>query len=271
MPTYCIGDVHGCYHELKELLRIINYKEQNDHLWFVGDVVGRGPKSLEALRSIKNLPNVQMVLGNHELHLLNICNGDTRFQTYNLEQILTAQDASQLIDWLRTKPLLHYSTRFNSVLTHAGIYPGWSLAEAMGYAKEAEAAIRADNYWDFLKNIYSNLPTKWSNDLTGWDRLRFITNAFTRMRFCNLYGDLEFKHTGNADTPPHDFYPWFKIPWHKSKNVKIIFGHWATLNGHTGEKNIEVLDTGCVRGGSLTALRLEDGVRFGCKCSCSCK
>jgi len=266
MATYCIGDVQGCFDELEQLLRIINYDYNKDHLWFVGDLVNRGKKSLEVLRFVSDLPNTKIVLGNHDLHLLNFYNKIVDFDISNLEQILTAPDGQKLVNWLHTQPLFYYDQKHNCALVHAGIYPGWDLQDALNYASEAEKVLRGENYIDFLKVMYGDVPEIWHNNLSGFERLRFIVNAFTRMRFCTLQGNLEFNNTGKIDTAPQGYMPWFKIPWRKTKDVKIIFGHWAALEGKTDEPNAIALDTGCVWGKSLTALRIDDGVRFSCSC-----
>lgn len=266
MPTYCIGDVQGCFDELEQLLRIINYDHNHDHLWFVGDLVNRGPKSLEVLRLVKELPNIKIVLGNHDLHLLNFYHKIIDFEVSHLAQVLTAPDGHQLVEWLRRQPLLYHSPQHNCVIVHAGIYPGWDLASALVYAKEAEKILQGEDYLAFLKHMYGDTPTKWQNNLRGQERFRFIINAFTRLRFCNLAGDLEFTHTGKIVTAPPGYLPWFKIPWRKNKNTKIIFGHWAALEGKIAEPNLIALDTGCVWGGSLTAIRIEDGAKFSCSC-----
>lgn len=254
--------MQGCADELQHLLNIINYNSDLDQLWFVGDLVNRGPKSLETLRLIKNLPNTRIVLGNHDLHLLCLYYKIVDFNTQYLELILSAPDAPELIAWLRRQKLVYYEPNFNALLVHAGIYPKWTLAEALKYAHEFENALSGPNYVEFLKHLYGNQPDIWQNDLQGWDRLRFITNACTRMRFCSQEGQLEFASADKADTAPNNFLPWFKIPWRKNKDVKILFGHWAALNGQTHEPNVFALDTGCVWGNSLTAMRLEDGKLF---------
>lgn len=254
--------MQGCADELQRLLSIINYNDDLDQLWFVGDLVNRGPKSLETLRLIKNLPNTKIVLGNHDLHLLCLYYNVVDFHAKYLEPILNAPDAPELIDWLRRQKLVYYDKNFNAVLVHAGIYPKWTLDEALGYAHEFEDVLGGPNYLEFLKHLYGNQPDIWQDDLRGWDRLRFITNACTRMRFCNLDGQLEFASADKADSAPNNFLPWFKIPWRKNKDIKILFGHWAALNGVTNESNVFALDTGCVWGNSLTAMRLEDGVLF---------
>jgi bis(5'-nucleosyl)-tetraphosphatase (symmetrical) len=262
MATYCIGDVQGCFAELEQLLHVINYDRKRDCLWFVGDLVNRGPNSLEVLRLVKQLPNTKIVLGNHDLHLLNFYNKIVDFEIDYLEPILAAPDGLELINWLRRQPLLYYDKEQNFVLVHAGIYPGWGLQEAIMYAREVETVLQGENYIEFLKQMYGNEPSSWSDNLSGFDRSRFITNAFTRMRFCDSQGKLEFAYAGEANTAPQGFLPWFKIPWRKTQDVKIIFGHWAALQGQTNEPNVFALDTGCVWGKSLTAMRLEDGVRF---------
>lgn len=246
------------------MLSIINYNGDLDQLWFVGDLVNRGPKSLETLRLIKNLPNTKIVLGNHDLHLLCLYYNVVDFHTKYLEPILNAPDAPELIEWLRRQKLVYCDPNFNAVLVHAGVYPKWTLEETLGYAHEFEDALSGPNYLEFLRHLYGNQPDIWQDDLRGWDRLRFITNAFTRMRFCSLDGQLEFASADKADSAPNNFLPWFKIPWRKNKDIKILFGHWAALNGVTNEPNVFALDTGCVWGNSLTAMRLEDGVLFSC-------
>lgn len=262
MATYCIGDVQGCFDELQHLLDIINYNKNLDQLWFAGDLVNRGPKSLETLRFIKNLPNTKIVLGNHDLHLLCLYYNMVNFHAEHLEPILSAPDAPELIAWLRRQKLIYYDKNFNAVLVHAGIYPKWTLAEALEYAYEFESALSGPNYLEFLQHLYGNQPDIWQNNLQNWDRLRFITNACTRMRFCSLAGQLEFASADKADTAPDNFLPWFRIPWRKNQEIKILFGHWAALNGITNEPNVFALDTGCVWGNSLTAMRLEDGALF---------
>lgn len=264
MATYCIGDVQGCFDELERLLRIINYNPGNDHLWFVGDLVNRGSKSLEVLRLVKQLPNVKVVLGNHDLHLLNFYNKIVDFDASHLEGILNAPDGRKLVEWLRMQPLLYYDQKYQCILVHAGIYPGWDLVHAITYAQEAEKILHGKDYIEFLKKMYGNKPNNWQSSLEGMDRFRFIINTFIRMRFCNLQGQLEFDSSGKIDTAPPGYLPWFKIPWRKTKNIKILFGHWSALEGKTDEPDAVALDTGCVWGGSLTALRIDDGVRFSC-------
>jgi len=262
MATYCIGDVQGCFDELCELLAIISFNPHQDTLWFVGDLVNRGPKSLEVLRFIKNLPHKIVVLGNHDLHLLNYYNKIVDFEASHLEAIVKAEDALLLINWLRKQPLMHYDAKLNYILVHAGVYPEWNLRQVETLAREAEQVLRSDNYTDFLEHMYGDAPNKWSENLQGNDRVRFIINSFTRMRLCDANGNLDFTYTGPLDGKPKELMPWFKVPCRKIQNEKIVFGHWAALNGVTDEANVFALDTGCVYGKALTAMRLEDQVRF---------
>lgn len=258
MSTYAIGDIQGCYAELQKLLELIAFNPKEDRLWFVGDLVNRGPNSLEALRFIKDNKAI-VVLGNHDWHLLAAFHRKDPLQlSHTLDAVFQAPDSHELIDWLRQQPLLYSDEKLGYVMVHAGIYPNWDLIEAKKYAKEVEEVLRSDDYVDILDEIYGNKPTVWDPNLKGVERLRFIVNSFTRMRFCNSVGELDFTETGNVDTAPSGFMPWFKVPLRKLKNYPIVFGHWASLAGEVDEPNVYALDTGCVWGGGLSALRLED-------------
>lgn len=261
MSTYAIGDIQGCFDELQTLLAHIHFHPEEDTLWLVGDLVNRGPKSLEVLRFIKNLPNAITVLGNHDLHLLAVYNGYSG-NTETLDEILNAPDAKTLIDWLRLQPILHHDPKLGYAMTHAGIYPHWDLETAKGYAKELEDVLRAESYTEILPHLYGNHPNMWSPDLTQMERLRFIMNAFMRMRFCDREGKLDFDYRGPAGSQPDEYIPWYEVSDRKTKNINIIFGHWAALNGKVSVPHLYALDTGCVWGNYLTALRLEDGARF---------
>lgn len=265
MATYAIGDVQGCFDELQALLKKIKFNPQIDQLWFVGDLVNRGPKSLEVLRFIKNLPHAHIVLGNHDLHLMALAYGDS-YSHHTLNDILTAPDRDELIQWLRQLPLLHHDTQLNYVMVHAGIYPLWDLSQAKTYAKEFENALRSEKLPQLLKNIYGDQPDQWHENLSGWDRLRFIANTFTRMRFCTLEGKLDLHSVGGIGSQPKDYLPWFKVPNRRTQNDNIIFGHWAALQNETDESRVFALDTGCVWGNCLTAMRLEDRKRFSVNC-----
>jgi bis(5'-nucleosyl)-tetraphosphatase (symmetrical) len=266
MATYCIGDIQGCFQELQTLLHTIKFNSNKDYLWFVGDLVNRGPESLEVLRFIKALPNKIVVLGNHDLHLLTIFHKTTQFETKWFQKILAAPDAHELIDWVRKQKLLYYNHKFDTILVHAGIIPDWDLDSALKYAAEVEAVLGAKNYIEFLKHMYGNEPHQWNEKLVSWDRLRFFVNCFTRLRFCTKDNKLDFTANGKIGSQPENYFPWFNIPERKTKNHKIVFGHWAALAGKVFEPNVYALDTGCVWGGELTALRLEDMQRFAVPC-----
>jgi len=261
MPTYAIGDVQGCYDELQNLLSTINFDPDKDTLWFAGDLVNRGPRSLDTLRFIKQLPHVKIVLGNHDLHLLALHHGYSH-DDHDLDDILDAPDRDSLIGWLSTQPLLYVSKEHNAALTHAGIYPLWSLEDAQRYAREVETLLQGDTQKALIDNMYGNTPAVWSEDLTGWDRARFIINVFTRMRFCSAEGELELSTKGKPSEAPLGYAPWYTLPHKLPQDTRVLFGHWAALEGEvdtkTGVENRIALDTGCVWGNALTALRIED-------------
>ncbi len=259
MSTYAIGDIQGCFDELQKLLQLIKFDAEKDRLWFVGDLVNRGPKSLQVLRFVKNLPDPIVVLGNHDLHLLTVFNRTNHLHgEHSLQDVLQAPDRHELIDWLRARPLLHHDEKLGYVLVHAGIYPNWTLPQAKIYASEIEKILRSKNYATYLRHMYGDEPSMWHKNLTGMERFRFIINCFTRMRFCNVHNRLDLYETGSPDAAPPGYMPWFKVPNRKTTQYKIIFGHWAALEGKANTANIYALDTGCVWGGALTALRLED-------------
>lgn len=265
MATYVIGDIQGCFDELMRLLQIIDFNEMQDQLWFVGDLVNRGPQSLATLRFIKNLnTRAIVVLGNHDLHLLATYFEVKSFYTDDtIQEVIHAADAEELIDWLRQQKLVHYDPHFDVVMVHAGIAPQWTLQEALNLSAEVEAKLRTDDQIRaFLENMYGNAPNCWDQSLQGWARLRVITNYFTRMRFCDLGGRLLLnKKTDLADCPP-GYFPWFGVPDRKLLKQKIVFGHWSALAGKTDSATVFALDTGVIWGGPLTALRLDDFKRF---------
>lgn len=267
MSHYSIGDVQGCFAELTALLKQIDFDPERDTLWFTGDLVNRGPESLEVLRFIKSLKRTVVVLGNHDLHLLALIAGKTKAKKLDtLDAILTAPDRGELFHWLRQQPLLHHDANLGYTLVHAGLPPQWNLAKAMQCAREVEIALRSDDFVGFFGNMYGDFPDCWDDNLVGWDRLRLITNYLTRIRFCTIDGVIDLKTKGEASLPPKNYMPWFKVPNRVNKDLKIIFGHWAALNGETHEHNAYSLDTGCVWGNCLTAMRLEDGERFSVPC-----
>lgn len=267
MAIYAIGDVQGCYQPLQCLLEKIQFNPIHDTLWFVGDLVNRGPDSLAVLRFIKSLGGAAItVLGNHDLHLLAIANGKQKLKKKDtLSDILCASDRDELLDWLRHQPLLHYDEKVDHVLVHAGIPPQWDLQCALHLAREVEQVLQSDhNYPRYLAAMYGNEPNLWSDQLVGEERLRAITNYFTRMRFCDPRGKLELLCKHSPSHAPTGYAPWFSHPQRKTAHHKIIFGHWATLEGKADATNVFALDTGCVWGKYLTAMRLSDHKTFSC-------
>ncbi len=261
MATYCIGDVHGCLLQLEGLLNTINYGS-SDHLWFTGDLVGRGPNSLEVLRLVSELANVKVVLGNHDLHLLSVYHGIVDIGASTFAEILQAPDATKLLAWLEQQPLMHYDEDYQCALVHAGIYPPWTLEQAQIYAQEIDFSISFNRKIELLRVMYGDLPNIWDETLCGETRHRFIINAFTRMRFCSNLGHLDFKNTGKISEASVGYLPWFNVVPRAATDVKIIFGHWAALAGETASSHAIAMDTGCAWGRHLTALRLEDSARF---------
>jgi bis(5'-nucleosyl)-tetraphosphatase (symmetrical) len=261
MATYAIGDVQGCFDELKRLLAEIGLKKQ-DRLWFVGDLVNRGPKSLEVLRFVRDLGDrAVVVLGNHDLHLVTQHEGfERKRKDDTFGDVLGARDAVELVEWLRTRPMMHVED--GHAMVHAGLLPRWSIEKALALAKEVEAALRAADYREFLKNMYGSKPEEWSDALAGWDRLRVVVNAMTRMRFCTRQGMMEF-HAKGAKPPP-GYLPWYET--RPAKEAPIVFGHWSQL-GLRLDPHVSCLDSGCVWGGSLSALRLEDRALYQVGCA----
>lgn len=256
MALYAIGDIQGCYDALRRLLDKLSFDASNDQLWFTGDLVNRGPRSLDTLRLVKQLGNAAVtVLGNHDLHLLAVAAAKRKpHRKDTLDQVLAAPDAEELLDWLRRQPLLHSNEKFS--LVHAGLAPQWDIATAKQCASEVERVLRSADYREFFENMYGDVPDRWSPDLSGWDRLRFITNCLTRLRYCDKEGRIELKTKGSpASSPPH-LMPWFAVPERRSRGSEILFGHWSTL-GFYADDGCYCLDTGCLWGGTLTALRLD--------------
>lgn len=258
MRTFAIGDIQGCYRDLLRLLDAIRFDPGSDRLWFVGDLVNRGPDSLAVMRFVRDLEDrAVVVLGNHDLHLLALAAGNQRHAGKGtLDAILGAPDRDELVDWLRHRPLLHHDTDRRFTLIHAGLPPQWTLAEAQSCARELEATLRGPGYRGFLLEMYGNRPTRWSPDLTGVERLRFITNCLTRLRFCTEDGELALAEKGDLGSQPDGLLPWFRVPGRRTRDERIIFGHWSTL-GYRSEDNIWALDSGCLWGGALTAIRVD--------------
>jgi bis(5'-nucleosyl)-tetraphosphatase (symmetrical) len=271
MAHYAIGDIHGCYDQLIQLLDKIQFSPHTDTLWLTGDLVSRGPKSLETLRFVSQLPQVVMTLGNHDLRLLTYAFNPKKraFPNHTLEEILKAPDLFSLCHWLRKQPLLHYDATLNFVLVHAGLAPQWRLDEAISYAEEVESTLQGENYIEFLRSLPKYLSTQthlcWQPQLNGYERLGCIINYFTRMRFCDKHACLDLT-VKDCKHPSKSYYPWFQVPNRKNQALNILFGHWAALQGKTGVANVHALDTGCDYGYCLTALRLEDRKRISIKC-----
>lgn len=259
MAIYAIGDVQGCFEQLQTLLNKLKFDIDNDTLWFAGDIVNRGPQSLDTLRFIHSLGNKAItVLGNHDLHLLAIANGrGKQGKKDTIKDILDADDRDELLDWLIHCPLMHYDKELNISLSHAGIYPKWNIPQALQYANEVEAILQSPKSHEYFHHMYGNKPPLWSDKLKGWDRLRFITNAFTRMRYCDEQGHLSLHDKGPPGTQIKGVYPWFDLDDRATADTRIVFGHWSTLDDpHYG--CLYPLDTGCLWGGKLTALKIDD-------------
>ena len=265
MSTYAVGDIQGCYTELQQLLEKIHFDPAQDHLWLVGDLVNRGPGSLEVLRLLKSLNERAItVLGNHDLHLLAVAEGTSQLNRNDtLDEILHAPDRDELLHWLRNQRLLHVQDGY--VVVHAGLLPQWSVAQAASLAREVEAALRGNDYAVFLSRMYGNAPHVWDDSLTGYDRLRVIVNACTRMRICTKEGAMEFKFKSEVEHIPEGYMPWFDVPKRASRDTTIIVGHWSAL-GLLLRKDIIALDTGCLWGGPMSAIRLEDRELFQVAC-----
>jgi len=258
MATYVIGDIQGCYQPLMHLLEKIKFNENQDQLWFAGDLVNRGPDSLAVLRFIKNLGEAAVcVLGNHDLHLLALSQGNSKHQSDDgLQQVLQAKDREELIDWLRQKPFFFYSKKKEFAMVHAGVLPQWDLQKVLALNQEMQQVLQNNKSFNlFCQNMYGNEPALWSDSLTGMERLRCITNSFTRLRYCSSAGKMSMKENGAVGTQAKNLYPWFDIK-RESRDIRIVFGHWSTL-GYYQKDNIWAIDSGCLWGGQLTALRIR--------------
>jgi bis(5'-nucleosyl)-tetraphosphatase (symmetrical) len=265
MATYAFGDIQGCYDPLRRLMDYISFDPDRDRAWFVGDLVNRGPQSAEVLRFVKGLgQSAVTVLGNHDLHLIMQSEDygkPNKEDTFG--DVLVAKDRDDLLYWLRTQPLFHAEGTY--AMVHAGLLPQWSVARAQVLAGEVEAALRAPRYRDFLANMWGSEPTGWQDNLLGWDRLRVVVNAMTRMRFCSADGMMEFRSKGPPDRPPAGCMPWFDVPGRASAGNTLICGHWSAL-GFRQSETLLALDSGCLWGGRLTCVRLEDRRVFQLPC-----
>ncbi len=265
MATYAIGDIQGCYHSFQHLLERIDFNFSRDRLWLVGDIINRGSGSLETLRWIyRHQSAVTMVLGNHDLHALAVAEGFvTQHKHDTLQSILAAPDRAELLHWLRHQPMLHAADGY--LMVHAGLLPQWDVGQSLALGAEVESALRDEGYRDFLAHMYGNQPAGWDEGLRGMDRLRLITNAMTRLRACTVDGQMDFRFKGELDDMPAGLMPWFEVPDRRSRNADIIFGHWSAM-GLQRCPHLFALDSGCLWGGQLTALRLQDRQIFQVDC-----
>jgi len=272
MSTYVVGDLQGCLQPLECLLQAVDFTPGQDMLWSVGDLVNRGPRSLQTLRFLYHMrQDLVVVLGNHDLHLLAIAAGVRKASPSDtLDEILDAPDREELLGWLAQQPLIH--NEHGHTLVHAGIPPQWTLNQAIGYAREVEAVLRGPDRVEFLGNMYGNEPTQWSADLTGMTRLRVITNYLTRMRYCTSDGRLDLKSKGASPTSgvtkqgEEKMSAWFSHKGRKTAGDRILFGHWAALGGHTDTPGAIALDTGCVWDGTLSLYHLDSAQWTRCAC-----
>jgi bis(5'-nucleosyl)-tetraphosphatase (symmetrical) len=265
MGLYLIGDVQGCDTPLERLLERIDFSPSRDRVVLLGDLVNRGPASLAVLRRLAALGDAaQCLLGNHDLHALAVAAGvRPAHRSDTLTQLLAAPDAPQLLDWLRHRPLalMHCEPAQRDLLmVHAGLLPQWNAAQTLACAQELESALRAANHTEFLQTMYGNLPAQWRDGLQGVERLRVIVNALTRLRFCSAQGEMEFATKEGAGAAPAGYLPWFDLPGRRSADVTVAFGHWSTL-GLINRPDLIALDTGCVWGGCLSAMRVDGGRR----------
>lgn len=260
MATYALGDVQGCFDELQQLLRKAGFRK-TDRLWLVGDLVNRGPKSLEVLRYVRDLgERAVTVLGNHDLHLLAQFEAIERPRKDDtFRDVLEAPDAADLVAWVRRRPMMHAEGDY--AMVHAGLLPQWTLERARSLGKEVAQALQAPNYREFLRHMYGNQPDRWDDTLAGWDRLRVIVNAMTRMRFCDRQGRMDLQ--GKGTEPPKGYRRWYQT--RQKEKRTLLFGHWSQL-GLVLEPGVVGLDSGCVWGGALSALRLEDRTLYQVPC-----
>jgi bis(5'-nucleosyl)-tetraphosphatase (symmetrical) len=258
MTLFAVGDIQGCAREFAALLEKLRFEADTDHLWLVGDLVNRGPASLAVLRQVIGLGDaVTAVLGNHDLHLLAAAAGVRPVGDKDtFRDVLDAPDAAELLTWLRLRPLLHWDRKANRVLVHAGLPPGWSVKRAAKQAEQVEASLRGPDWQRGLSSMYGNGPNAWSERLNEEEQRRYTINALTRMRYCDINGRLDLEQSGAPGTQPARLMPWFEVPGRRARDTHIVFGHWASLGLRRGRK-LTAVDSGCVWGGSLTAVPLE--------------
>lgn len=261
MAVYAVGDLQGCHRAFQRLLERLRFDPGRDRLWLVGDLVNRGDGSLACLRTVRRLGEAAVcVLGNHDLNLLALAQRPDALERANptLRPILEAPDREPLLEWLRRRPLLHHDAGLGWTMVHAGLPPDWDLAMAQSCAAEVEAALRGPGYREFFRCMYGDEPGRWCDDLRDPDRLRVIVNCLTRMRFCRPDGSLDLEYKGTIEDAPLGLVPWFAHPERATRGERIVFGHWSALGRVAWpEHNVWAVDTGCVWGGALTALRLD--------------
>lgn len=266
MSTYVVGDLQGCLEPLQRLLSEIRFNPARDRLLLSGDLVARGPDSLGCLRLVRSLGAAAItVLGNHDLHLIALARGKSRKPASpDLATVLDAPDGAVLIDWLRQQRMAYRDPASSALLIHAGLAPQWTQQETLRHARSVEAVLRDDDRLDnFLSQMYGDQPDRWSETLSGQERLRFIVNCLTRARYCSADGRFEFRQKGTPGTQAEGWLPWFQVPGRRTHRTLVLFGHWSTVGCvHWPEANVYGLDTGYVWGGALTALRLEDRKLF---------
>lgn len=270
--TYAIGDVQGCFDDLLRLLEKLDFDPDVDRLWFTGDLVNKGPNSLELLRFVRGLGSATIsVLGNHDLHLLAAAAGAIKIRKKDtITEILDAPDCEELLFWLRHQPILHHSETLGFTMIHAGFPPQWDLEKALQCARELETVLQNFDYEDLFLHLPGDGPWRWREDLEGWARLRFITNCFTQLRWCDPSGRIDLPgNRRKASAEKKRSRPWFEIPHRASKPLRILFGHWARLVVAPPVREasgVFPLDTGCACGGRFTAFRIEDWRYFRLKC-----
>lgn len=264
MALYLMGDLQGCADAYQQLLAKLSFSPSRDHLYILGDLVNRGPHSLQVLRHVMQMEDsIHCVLGNHDLHLLAAAHGVRKpGKSDTLEQVIDAPDASVLLDWLRHQPLARRlelgpnAAYQEALLVHAGVLPSWTVADTLAYAQEVSNALIAPNWIEFLTGMYGNKPKRWDPALQGLDRLRMITNVLTRLRFCTPKDKMDFDAKEGPQDAPEGFKPWFEMKHRKTQHAMVVFGHWSTLGLHIAP-NLLGLDTGCVWGGCLSAIELR--------------
>ena len=266
MATYAIGDIQGCYSSFMRLLGVCAFDPAHDRLWLVGDLVNRGPRSLETLRFVRDLGrSAVIVLGNHDLSLLMAAEGfGKRGKGDTFDDVLDAPDRDELLDWLRHQALCHVEGDY--CMVHAGLLPQWTVEQARSLAGEVEAALRAPDWREFMAHLWGSEPAAWRDDLSGWPRLRVIVNAMTRLRFCSPAGVMDFRVKGEVSQAPPGCLPWFEVAGRQSADSVLVTGHWSAL-GLKILPNLLAIDSGCLWGGKLTAIRLEDRALYQVPCS----